>query len=474
MEMFRTILGWVAPFFILGCGVAAFMAMGSQPPPARMTNGAMTAVAVKTIAATREPSLFQIDFDGVVVPLREVTLSAEVPGRIVKKTSDCQSGEFVEKGKLLLEIDARDYELEVRRLKQERKQAVLSIEEIDEEIKQNERSVELAKRQVELAHREVVRQNNLKSDRVVTEADYERALRDELSADSNLNSLQGQRRVLAKRRIRLNEAETLTATILERSQLDLERTHIIAPVSGIIVEEMVEAESFVSKGTPLVTIEDTSAAEVRVSIQMDDVSRIWSDSRRVPGASAYDFPDTPASVVYRIGNRQYRWQGVLERQEGKGLEERTRTLPCRVLVAEPTVVEAIDRYGSTLPELPAGAPKSLLRGMFVDVQVEVQTRQALVSVPCEALRPNGDVWIVKNKSLLILQPPLVQVVAGRAVFESTSDGIQPDDQVVVSQIANPRASMSVVDNSVQPNASSGNNQNPKHDESSVDSSESGK
>ena len=102
--MFRTILGWVAPFFILGCGVAAFMAMGSQPPPARMTNGAMTAVAVKTIAATREPSLFQIDFDGVVVPLREVTLSAEVPGRIVKKTSDCQSGEFVEKGKLLLEI----------------------------------------------------------------------------------------------------------------------------------------------------------------------------------------------------------------------------------------------------------------------------------------------------------------------------------------------------------------------------------
>ena len=311
--MFRTILGWVAPFFILGCGVAAFMAMGSQPPPARITNGAMTAVAVKTIAATREPSLFQIDFDGVVVPLREVTLSAEVPGRIVKKTSDCQSGEFVEKGTLLLEIDTRDYELDVRRLKQELKQAVLSIEEIDEEIKQNERSVELAKRQVELAHREVVRQNNLKSDRVVTEADYERALRDELSADSNLNSLQGQRRVLAKRRIRLNEAETLTATMLERSQLDLERTHIVAPVSGIVVEEMVEAESFVSKGIPLVTIEDTSAAEVRVSIQMDDVSRIWSDSRRVPGASAYDFPDTPASVVYRIGNRQYRWQGVLER-----------------------------------------------------------------------------------------------------------------------------------------------------------------
>ena len=45
-------------------------------------------------------------------------------------------------------------------------------------------------RQVELAHRGV-RQNNLKSDRVVTEADYERALRAELSADNSLNTLKG-------------------------------------------------------------------------------------------------------------------------------------------------------------------------------------------------------------------------------------------------------------------------------------------
>ena len=214
MTMIRTILGWIAPLLILGCGVAAFMAMGSQPPPPRLAPESVAATAVETVMAVRERGVFQIDFDGVVVPLREVTLSAEVGGRIVKKSAGCQSGEFVNKGTLLLEIDPRDYELEVRRLKQELKQSMLSIEEIDEEIDQNARSVELAKRQVELAHREVVRQNSLKSDRVVTEADYERALRDELSADSSLNALQGQRRVLAKRRIRLNEGKTLTETCL--------------------------------------------------------------------------------------------------------------------------------------------------------------------------------------------------------------------------------------------------------------------
>ncbi len=474
MIMLRTILGWVTPFLILGCGVAAFMAMGSQPPPPRIAAEGVTATAVQTVLAVREPGVFQIDFDGVVVPLREVTLSAEVAGRIVKKTADFQSGEFVDQGTLLLEIDPRDYELEVRRLKQELKQAVLSIEEIDEEIDQNIRSVELAKRQVDLAHREVVRQNNLKSDRVVTEADYERALRDELSADSNLNTLQGQRRVLAKRRIRLNEGQTLTETMLERANLDLGRTRIAAPVSGIIVEEIVEAESFVSKGNPLVTIEDTSAAEVRVSWQMDDVSRIWSDSRRAPGTSPYDFPDTPATVIYRIGKRQYRWKGVLERQEGKGLESRTRTLPCRVLVSDPTDVEAIDRYGAALPDLPLGAPKSLLRGMFVDVQVEVETNQPLVSVPYEALRPNGDVWAVRNKKLAILQPPLVQVSAGRAVFESMADGIQPDDQIVLSQIANPRANMLVFNNAVESHGDSKDVPSNQKDSSSFASPQSGK
>ena len=449
MNILRSITSWVMPLLILGGGVAAFMALGSQPPPPRRELDAAPAAIVRAMPAVREAGIIDINFDGVVVPLREVTLSAEVGGRVVHKSPSCRGGQFVEEGTLLLEVDPRNYEIEVRRLEQELKQAVLTIEEIDEEIKQNDQSVELAKRQVELAHREVVRLDGLKSGRgggirgVVVEADVERALRDELSADSNLNSLQGQTRVLAKRRIRLTEAQTLTATILERARLDLERASITAPVSGMVVTDMVEQDSFVSKGTPLVTVEDTSAAEVRVSLQMDDVARIWSDSRRSTTGSPYGFPDTPATVIYQIGERRYRWRGVLKRQEGKGIDERTRTLPCRVLVSEPTKVEALDRYGAALPELPAGAPLSLLRGMFVDVSVSVKTELSLVSVPCESLRPNGDVWAVRNNTLFILRPPLVQVAAGRAVFESTQDGLQPDDRVIVSQLSNVRDGMAV-------------------------------
>jgi len=64
MTTLRTILGWIMPLLILGCGVAAFMAMGSQPPPPRIASEGVTATAVRTVTAVREPGVFHIDFDG--------------------------------------------------------------------------------------------------------------------------------------------------------------------------------------------------------------------------------------------------------------------------------------------------------------------------------------------------------------------------------------------------------------------------
>ncbi|MFM8804832.1 MAG: hypothetical protein ACKOK8_13135, partial [Planctomycetia bacterium] len=80
MNIVRSILGWIVPLVILGCGIAAFMLMGSQPPPARKTGDSLAAAVVKTVEATPEVSGLTIEADGVVVPLREVTLAAEVAG----------------------------------------------------------------------------------------------------------------------------------------------------------------------------------------------------------------------------------------------------------------------------------------------------------------------------------------------------------------------------------------------------------
>jgi multidrug efflux pump subunit AcrA (membrane-fusion protein) len=445
MSMVKTIAGWALPVIILGTGIAVFLGMGTQPPPARKEIPALAALAVRTVVAESVTGGLTIDADGAVVPLREVTLAAEVPGRVRAKSEDCNEGHFVKAGSPLFEIDPRDYELDVERLERELAQAALAIEEVEEELGQNATSTDLARRQVELARREATRQENLKAGKIVTESDHDRALRDELTATNALTALEGQRRVLTKRRNRLMEAKSLAATMLEKARLDLERTKITAPVDGVVVEDKVEQGSFVSKGSPLVTIEDTSAAEVRTSLEMDDVARIWGSRADPAVGTGRESFDTPATVVFRIGDAAFEWDGVLSRQEGRGLDEKTRTLPCRVIVREPGRVRALDRYGAAMPRLPAGAPRSLLRGMFVQVHVHVDSREPLVSIPEEAQRPSGEVWVMREGRLEVLKPRAVQASGGRLLFDAAASGLLPGDRVVISQIASPRPGMALVE-----------------------------
>ena len=446
MNMLRAIFRWVLPLVILGAAIGGFVALGGPKPPTRKTIEEPAALPVRTAAVEAGDGRIEIEADGVVVPLREVTLAAEVSGRVLRKTDACNEGQLVVKGDLLFEIDPRDYELDVERLEREAAQAKLMIAEIDEEITQNATVIGLARRQVELAKREVVRFDALKAGRIVTESEHDRALRDELTAANALTVQEGQKRVLAKRRNRLMEAESLASTMLEKARLDLSRTRITAPADGRVVEDKVEQDSFVAKGTPVVVIEDTSSAEVKTSLRMDEVARVWG-ARKVGTqvGAVQDVPESPAKVVFTIDDRRYEWDGVLSRYEGRGLDEKTRTLPCRVRVPEPTRVRALDRYGVSLATLPPDAPRSLLRGMFVEVWLQLEVSQPLVSVPEEAVRPSGDVFVMRDGRLHVFHPRPFHAAAGRVLYAQDESGLLPTDRVVVSQLASPRDGMEIAE-----------------------------
>jgi len=81
----------------------------------------------------------------------------------------------------------------------------------------------------------------------------------------------------------------------------------------------------------------------------------------------------------------------------------------------------------------------------VQVRVHVDSPEQLVSIPEEAQRPNGEVWVMRDGRLELCRPRAIQVLAGRLVFESLASGLTPGDRVIVSQIANPRDGMSVAE-----------------------------
>ena len=114
-------------------------------------------------------------------------------------------------------------------------------------------------------------------------------------------------------------------------------------------------------------------------------------------------------------------------------------------VPEPTKLRALDRYGAALPVLPPEAPRSLLRGMFVEVWLHVNVPQPLISVPEEAVRPTGDLFVMRDGRLTILRPRPFHAAAGRIAYDERESGLLPDDRVVVSQIVNPRDGMELAE-----------------------------
>ena len=123
-----------------------------------------------------------------------------------------------------------------------------------------------------------------------------------------------------------SQAKSLEMTLqlaklqLTRAELDLKRTEIIAPFTGVVIANHVEQDGMIASGTVVATIEDTSMVEVRTNLRRDDMTFLQG--------GGYDLPQVPVTIEYERGGETYRWDGILSRQDGLGIEEKTRTMPC--------------------------------------------------------------------------------------------------------------------------------------------------
>jgi multidrug efflux pump subunit AcrA (membrane-fusion protein) len=390
---------------------------------------------VETIIVVPHEGGLDIDVDGVVVPFREIDLSAEVSGRIAKRCELCRAGTYVTKGAALIEIDARDYEHEAERLRRELAQAAVSLDELDVEVTNAQSLLKLSKEQLALQRRELERQQSLAGKRIVTDSELDAAKRNELSALNAAMTLSNELQLLGTRRNRLESAQALCQSQLAKAELDLKRTKVAAPIDGVIIREMVEEDSYVQKGTSLVKLEDTSAVEVKCSLRMEDLYWLWCQSPTAPEPGPtrdYQLPPAPVTIIYELGGRRYQWSGVLSRFDGIGVDERTRTVPCRVLVAKPREVVVKDP-GQGQPS-PIGPP-ALVRGMFVTVHVHAQPRMSLFSIPQTAVQPGNTVWRVSDGKLSIVPIRVATTMNDRVLVYADGSGLEPGTKLVSSPLA---------------------------------------
>ncbi len=398
--------------------LAGQRAVETQPPPAD------AAPLVETATVTAHGGGLDITVDGVVVPYREITMAAEVGGRVTHKATAARAGNYAAGGTLLLKIDPRNYELAVEQARQEWEQARNSLGELDIELENFEEIGRLAQEQLDLHTVEYERQQRLAERRVVTATQVDQARQALLQAQSQVIDLRKQVQMLRTRRTRLESVGDGARLRLERAQLDLQRTHVTAPSDGVVVRDLVEVDSFVSPGTQLFVFEDTSRVEVRCNLLMDELYWLWRqrDGAAPPGYPApadlqpgrhYQIPRAPATVTYELAGQKYAWDGELARFDGIGLDDATRMVPCRVTVEQPRGV----RLWNPGTGSPGAGPPALVRGMFVTVHIHAQPGAELLRVPEEAVRPGNRLWLVNDGKLRTAEVRVVQRHEGYAVVQ---------------------------------------------------------
>ncbi len=433
---------------VLGGAVYGFIALGEREQPQRRKGKVASGVPVLTVPVAAHTGSVTISANGLVVPYREIRMAAEVRGRIIEISPKLRSGRSVEKGETLLKLDPTDYHLEVERLRQQQAQVQAEIAALDTQVHNTNQLLELAKGDLELQQAELARTEALVEKRASSESGLATVRRGVLVSQNAVLRLENDLRSFDAQHILLDERQKLTQVELQRAQVDEQRTVLTSPVTGVIVQSSVEEQSYLQAGETFAVIEDSAAMEVRCSLTPDDMYWIWNNAAYLEGSEQstdgfdnFAVPPTPATVRFQVGERRYEWLGTLTRQEGIGFDERTRTIPCRVRVDNPDQVRIV---GAETPELSGyDGPRTLMRGMFVTVEIDCSPHKELLHIPEEAVRPGKRVWLASDGKLQICQVEVVGRHEDAVIVDPSFTDVHAGDQLIISPVPNVRNGMPV-------------------------------
>jgi len=230
------------------------------------------------------------------VEATEVQIAAEVGGRIVDLKVD--EGARVMQGDVIAVLDARDAELQIQRAKADRAAATAQLRLLEagsrvEDIRQAQAQVDAAQADVTTIEAELksaqldldrfetllkanagsVKQRDDAKARVDVAVERARGARErERAAREGLTRFQKGSRPeeIAAARARVASADAQIA-ILEKSAHD---ASVVAPVSGVVTQKLVDTGEIVARGTPLVVITDLDRAWANLFVPEPSIPRV--------------------------------------------------------------------------------------------------------------------------------------------------------------------------------------------------------
>ncbi len=431
---------------LIAASIGVFVAVGQSRPPTAgpPSNSGKLAVEVETVL--QHDGGIDFDVDGAVIPFRQINVPAEVAGRVSFKSENCRIGHMVEKGELLMRIDPQDYQLELRRLEQNLKQAQASLNELKVQTAAARRQIELSREDLTIKKREVQRYEAIDDPGVYSQSELDSARLNELQARDALQTEIDQLALLEAQHERLTSACELVAAQVAKARVDLGRCEIHSPITGVVTSEPVEQGNYLQRGGTAVVVQDTSLMEIRASLLMHQVQWLWQSAAPATAGGpqrGYQLPETPVTVTFDAGSTRYAWSGKLSYLDGAQVDKQTRMIPCRVLVDDPSQVRIEGRNGQ--PDVSAARSRvALMAGMYVTVRVHAAPAVGLLRLSDAAMQPGNEVWTVRaaptgdGSECLHKASIRVAHAAGEMVLAyAEGSDLRAGDRIVISPLAAP-------------------------------------
>ncbi|GGP45195.1 hemolysin D [Shewanella algicola] len=304
--------------------------------PVATTTAASLLPQVGVVAVSGHEYQAEVIGFGEAKPRYELTLSAEVSGKVIQLDRQFESGQVIKKGTVLGKINDTSYQ-------QALTQAQTDVAQAELDLLEEQREGEQAK------------------------AEWLRSgLSGEPASPLVLRTPQ-----LAQATAALENAKQA----LKKAKQDVAYTNITAPFDALIISRNIQPGSYVQAGTELGTL--YSVAEVEINVPLSEMQ--W---KNLPVFDNAELAKTPWSVALQSTDGQYQWQGYIERVE-QHLTETSRQRSLVVVVDDP-LAQQTDLYPGT----------------FVKTNIQGKSLTNLWQLPSSAISQQGDIWFVDDNGLL--------------------------------------------------------------------------
>ncbi len=367
-----------------GAIVVAFLMIATRSTPSPQENGEKS-IIVDLAPLEPEAADIIIEAFGVARAANEASLQAQVAARIEAVHPNLRIGGIIPAGEPAVSLEKADFDAAVAAAEAAvaRARSTLALE-------QGRRKV--AEREAELISDAVP---DLEIDRTL-------ALREPQLADA---------------RAVLRQAES----DLKSARLRLQRTDITFPFDALVLNETADVGDFASVGASLGAVADVSAFWLEVEIPQAMLQRLRTlAAAQTENAPAKAFP-TGGDDADAAESSSYRQAEVISLSGS--VSDRSRLGIALLAVADPL---------ARLPEN-RDAP-SILLGSYVNVRIDAGEVQDVYSMPVAALRENNQVAVRAEDGRLAIRD--VEVVHQQASLVLVRGEFGPDDEVVVSRLAN--------------------------------------